>query len=498
MTLKSPINGALALSLIIILTVACSRADGTESTSTADLPPAAGNSMAVTFTPEPTPTATPTPEPTPVSPGVVIADQPLDESGTLVADQVSLPGPGWLVIYRTINGEPDDVIGRQPLAAGVHEDVRVVVDTRQATEQLWAGVHIDAGAEGVFEFPGEDTPYPNEPETGFGVELRLPRPQLEVADQSVTEDGVVTLAKVEALEPTWVVIHADENGQFGPVIGRGLIGPGEHENVPVTIDWRRATPLLYAVLHEDGGENGLLEYPEGDLPILWNGQPIVYSFNATYPPEVLVYDQPVIDGTVSIERAISDGPGWLVIYNEIEGQPGFIIGTAALEDGLNEAVTVSLRQSAITPQLFARIHLDTEPGDAFNFPGQDTPVLYNGRMPVAAAFRNDAGAHAFVFDQPLGDDGTVTIDTVISPVDVWAVIYADEEGQPDAVLGQTWLPAGVNRDVVVDLTDPPAEGDLYLVLHQDLGEAEQFETPGTDTVLSNSDGRPIRIPFSLK
>ena len=428
-----------------------------------------------------------------------MGDQALDESGVLQADRVTLPGPGWLVIYRTIDGEPEGVIGRQPLAAGVHENVEVTVETDQATEQLWAGVHMDTGTEGVFEFPGEDAPYPQEPETEFTVELQLPRPQIEVADQAVAEDGVITVAMVEILVPTWVLIHADKDGEMGPVIGRRLLEPGSQENVPITIDWRRATPLLYAVLHQDSGESGLMEYPANDMPLLWNGKPIVASFSATYPPEVLVYDQPIIDGAISIERVISEGPGWIVVYNDNEGQPGFIIGTEALEDGLNEAVTVSLLQSAITEQLYARIHTDTEPGDAFNFPGQDPPVLFNNRMPTAAAFRTDIGAHAFVFDQQLGDDDTVTIATIVSPVDTWAAIYAaNDEGQPGDILGQTPLPAGINRRVIVELENPPSEGILFLVLHQDLGEAEVFEVPGADPVLTNDDNRPIRIPFVLK
>lgn len=487
---------ALALFILLALIVGCSRANETPDADPTD---AATAEVAATATvsPEPLPTATDTPEPTPIPAGVTINDQSLDESGVLIAAEVTLPGPGWLVIYRTVDGEAEDVIGRQPLAAGVHEGVQVTVESQAATDELMAGVHMDVGSEGVFEFPGEDEPYPGEPEAAFTVELLLPLPTIEVVDQPVAEDGLVTFAVLEVIEPTWVAIHTDVKGEIGPVIGSRLFEAGTYENAAVTIDWRRATPRLHVVMHEDQGEAGVFEFPDDDLPFLMRGEPVVASFEATYPPEVRVYDQPIIDGTVTIERAISDGPGYVAIYNESEGQPGFIIGTEALADGLNERVTVTLLQSAITTQLFARLHEDTEPGDAFNFPGQDPPVFYNNRLPNPAAFRTDIGAHVFVSDQRLGEGDTVSIATIISPVASWAAVYSDADGAPGDLLGQTWVPAGVNRDVVVELEDAVEPGRLHLVLYEDLGASEEFEVPGVDIELRNDDNRPVRIPFEL-
>lgn len=496
MILKPRLIRASLLILILIVS-GCSRLDATPTTESPASVAAPAASVTAAQSPEPLPTATPTPEPTPISPAVVMTDQSLDERGVLIADLVTLPAPGWVAIYRTADGAVDEVIGKTPLAAGVHENVEVTVDTSLATESLYAGVHMDVGAEGVFEYPGEDIPYPGEPEEQFTVELNLPTPKIEVADQEIAEDGVMTVATVELLEPTWVAIHADEDGQIGQLVGSRFLEAGTHENVSITLDWRRATPVLYAVLHEDDGRAGVLEYPDGDLPILKSGQPIVATFNATYPPEILVYDQPIIDNTISIERVISNGPGYVVIYNEAEGQPGFIIGTAALEDGLNEHVLVSLLPSAITERLFARLHHDSEPGDAFNFPGQDQPVLFNNRMPNATAFRTDIGAHAFIADQKLGDESTVSIDVIVSPVDLWAAIYDDADGQPGDLVGQTWVPAGVNRQVMVEVDDSSAAGTYHLVLYEDLGTREEFDAPGVDIPLTNDDNRPVRIPFQL-
>lgn len=484
-------------SLVLLFAVGCNRPNGAASDTPTETVAVTDTTPMPTLSSEPAPTATRTPEPTPIAPGVVIGDQPLDESGVLMAAQVTLPGPGWLVIYRAVDGEADSVIGQLPLAAGLHENVEVSVDTDNVTAQLFAGVHLDVGAEGVFDYPGEDEPYPGEPEASFTVDLLLPQPRVEAADQAVAEDGVVSLALVEALQPTWVLIHTVVDGQIGPAIGGRLLTPGLHEDVALTIDWRRATPALYAVLHEDDGEMGVLDYPAGDMPLLQGGEPILAAFQATYPPEVLVYDQPIIDGTIMVERAISEGPGWVVIYNEAEGQPGFIVGSAPLQDGLNEAIVVELRESAVTTQLYAWLHQDTTPGDAFNFPGQDPPVLYNNRMPRAAAFRTDLGAQAFVNDQRLGEDGTVTIATIVLPAPAWAVVYSDDDGQTGEVLGQTWVPAGVNRNVAVEIDLSTAAGPLHLVMYWDDGAAEELETPDIDRPLTGDNNRPLNIPFDL-
>ncbi|MBK9613796.1 hypothetical protein [Candidatus Amarobacter glycogenicus] len=78
-------------------------------------------------------------------------------------------------------------------------------------------------------------------------------------------------------------------------------------------------------------------------------------------------DQPVIGGTITVERVISNGPGWLVVYQDEGGSPGLIIGSAPLVDGLNEQVPVSVRESGVTPQLFIFLHEDTEPGAGLLF-----------------------------------------------------------------------------------------------------------------------------------
>ena len=492
--MSKPRLPVLLLALLLLTTLtACALLDGAEATE--ERPTVAF--ATVTLTPEPTPTRTPVPTATPIAPRVEMDDQPLDDSGELTAAEVALPGPGWLVVLADDDGEPGEAIGQTALAGGVHANVAVTVDSQLATETLYARLHLDAGTEGVFEYPGEDEPYAGEPGATFAVELQLPRPVVEAAEQNVAEDNVATVARVELLEPGWVLIHVDDDGQAGTVIGGVRLEAGAHENVPITIDRRYATPALYVVLHEDDGQPNVLELPDSDRPLLVNGQPVTAAFAAHYPPDILVYDQPFLDGAVVVQRVISEGPGWVAIYSDEEGQPGLIIGFAPLEDGLNENVRVELIESAVTTQLYARLHEDTTPGDEFDFPGNDAVVRYEERMPQATAFRTDLGAMVLVHDQPLVDD-SVTARMVIVPVNAWVAVHAAaEDGQPAGMLGRTFVPAGINHNVVVALDPAPENAPAILVLYEDQGEPEEFDALGVDPLLTNDDNRLIRVPFVI-
>ena len=86
---------------------------------------------------------------------------------------------------------------------------------------------------------------------------------------------------------------------------------------------------------------------------------------------------------------------------------------------------------------------------------------------------------------------------VVSPVDTWVAVHADSGGEPGLQLGRTFVPAGVNHDVVVGLAPAPDTGPLYLLLYADRGEPRAFDAQGVDPVLTGVDGRVIRVPFSL-
>ena len=87
-------------------------------------------------------------------------------------------------------------------------------------------------------------------------------PDVQVDDGGVV-DGAVIIAKATVEGPAWVVIHADDGGNPGPVIGHAPLAAGENLQVVVEIDRAASTPVLHAMLHVDAGETGVYEFPGG-------------------------------------------------------------------------------------------------------------------------------------------------------------------------------------------------------------------------------------------
>lgn len=479
--------------LLALLLAACTRDPGTigEGDLTAVTPPPTqtprtGASFPTsTPSPEPTetpePTPTPTLTPTPIVTTLHISDQSVNEEGTVVVDSVAIPEPAWVVVYS----DEGAIIGQTAVEAGVHEDVVVEVDPLATTSNLSVRLHSDAEPVGTFDFPAADVPLDGEAHV-IAITLDLPNPVIQVSDQIVDETGLTQVSMVYAPEPAWLVIHDGRNEEIGEPVGQVYLEAGLHEDIQLMIRWREAAPGLYAVLHEDVERPQRFDYPQSDLPFMVEDEPVAAAFTATYPPDILVYDQPVIDGQIIIERAISNGPGWVVVhYADENGAPGLVIGFAPLEDGLNERIAVDLIEAAVTPILFTRLHEDTVPGDDFNYPAADGPLREpDGRLPQAIPVNTQAGGYVIATDQTLDDEDVVTLSLVVGPAPMWAVVYNDDGGQPDTIIGRMWLHAGIHRQLQIEIDSSQATERLHIVLHQDGDEREVFDFPdGADVPL---------------
>lgn len=98
-------------------------------------------------------------------------------------------------------------------------------------------------------------------------------------------------------------------------------------------------------------------------------------------PAVSASDQTVSDGTVTVDSVTSDGAGWIVIHLDDNGSPGAVIGHAAVADGENTDVSVTLDQD-ITEEttLWAMLHTDAGTEGTYEFPGDDAPVTQDGEV----------------------------------------------------------------------------------------------------------------------
>jgi len=491
----------LSLFLLVGLLAACGRqadappttaatATATTAATTATMKPSA-QATAVTAAPTPTSPPTATPSPTPIPASLIVPDQTLTDEGQIVVAELMAPAAGWLVV-RPDGGDNEAVLGFTAVPAGRSADIMLQIDPLAAVPDLQVVYHVDQGQSGVFEYPGPDIAWQNEQgealALSFTVELAVTWPALIVADQDVGYDGLVTVRSVTNLVPAWLRLYADVDGEPDRLLGSRFLEAGDHEDVTFFIDWRQATPQLHVRLYEDKGRAGRFD-PEVDLPLLVQGQPVAAPFTVYLPPDVFVINQPLVNDTITVDRAISYGPGWIVVYRDEAGQTDLIIGRAPLADGVNEQIVVPLVTVAVTPLLHIRLHEDTGEIGLFEFPRADAQLRYEGRLPDPFSFRLDQGSYLLADDPAEWEDGRFNLPLVVAETDLWLVIRADEEGEPGEPLAHLWLTQGIHRQIAIELALPDRPVTLHAVLHQDAGVAEEFEYPdGPDMPLTRGRG----------
>lgn len=238
----------------------------------------------------------------------------------------------------------------------------------------------------------------------------LTEPGLHV-DPQITDGANVTVSRVNANESLWVVIHADENGTFGEVLGNSeLLDEGLQVGVDIEVDLQAAmgdnqTVRLHAMLHHDDGD-GEYEFPDSDQPMTdEGGDIIVHPFNVSVEDKQAVvangiaeFEEDEDDGgvldlddteiTVELARLAQDG--YVVLHRDDAGKPGQVVGqTDLLEAGEHEDVDIQVNQTLFSVDgasatLWAMIHFDDGDG-VYVFPGPDQPVTV-GDTPVMTPF----------------------------------------------------------------------------------------------------------------
>ncbi|PID86701.1 MAG: hypothetical protein CSA11_11335 [Chloroflexi bacterium] len=485
----------IVISLILLLLTACGNAKPT--------PTPAATAVLHTATPA-QPTDTPTPEPTntPRRPTLSVSDQPLNNDGLLVIDNVTVLEPAWVVIHAEHDGQVGEVLGQTAVTSGTNSAVEVVIEPLQATDTLTAMIHHNAGSKDSFDFPGEDDPLLENGSTvaqSFAINRQMQLPEIQASDQDVLEDGLIAIDNVRSPGPGWVVVYTQEADAIGTILGFTSVQAGTSENIVVPIPWREATPHLYIMLHADTGREQHFDFPEEDLPVLAIGEPVAAEIEATFPPQAVIFDQPVINNQIVVERVVSNGPGWVAVYADDGGSPGIIIGSAPLDNGLNEFVPVKLSSNQITEELFVFLHIDKEPGDKFDFIGGDFQVVYQGRIAHPFSFNTNPGNYLITEDQALQEvDGetAVTLPYAITDSSAWVVIYTNDDGELGDIIGQTWLAPGINRDVTVTIDSETITDSLFAVLHWDAGTTKDFEPLGSDVPFQRN-RRIIQSPFAV-
>jgi hypothetical protein len=100
---------------------------------------------------------------------------------------------------------------------------------------------------------------------------------VSVRDQSVSNSSV-NVDQVVSDGPGWIVIHADNEGAPGAIIGYSPVENGLNSNVLVLIDETLATDVLFVMLHVDAGVLLTYEFPGADMPASRGGAIVMERF----------------------------------------------------------------------------------------------------------------------------------------------------------------------------------------------------------------------------
>jgi hypothetical protein len=194
------------------------------------------------------------------------------------------------------------------------------------------------------------------PLLGFGAAPADAHGTHITAGPQVSADGTVVVEEAFLLERGYLVIHENDGGEPGEIIGHTALGEGYHRGVTVSLDeswWADAaeTESVVAVLHRDD-ESGDEFEPEVDTPLSSFGSVAGAEFavrNGDSPVNVIASSfsgHPVQD-TVTVPRTRLADEGYLVVRANDDGEPGEVVGHQSLEAGTHESATVPVDRDAL-------------------------------------------------------------------------------------------------------------------------------------------------------
>jgi PGF-CTERM protein len=352
---------------------------------------------------------------------------------TITVDRVDLSEPGFVAVHDPSLGTGDalgSVLGvSDRLAAGVHEDVTVTLDTpANETQVLTPMAHVDSNDDGNYTFVesegAEDGPFTADGGAVVDSATTLVTASVTASDQS-TDGATVTVDSVTLADGGFVTIHdasVTEGAVFDSVRGTSAyLAPGTHENVTVTLaDELDADATLVPMAHRDtdGDQTYTFVESEGseDGPYTAGGEPVVTTAAADAPESASLTfgDQTTAGSSVTVDSVTWNEGGYVVIHASDDGEPGEVLGYSAYRGpGTHEDITIQLSTDIdAETELVAMAHLDTDGDQTYEFPDADGPYVMDGSAVVDAATispasMGDDGGNSMGDETTMGDDDSM-------------------------------------------------------------------------------------------
>lgn len=198
-------------------------------------------------------------------------------------------------------------------------------------------------------------------------------------------------------------------------------------------------------------------------------------------------------GQLLIDRVVMTDPGWLVVFNELDGAPHEVIGATAVPFGVSADVEIELDLALVSETLFVELYhakADSETFELAEHRPFSPPV--SQQVEVSLEFSRP---EIVVSDQDVGETGMMLIDEVLANEPGWILIHNyDNEIRGDLV-GIVHVENGLSRDVVVPLRWREASIFLIATLAVDNGRLHVYE-PELDTPVTIA-REVVETPFEV-
>lgn len=207
------------------------------------------------------------------------------------------------------------------------------------------------------------------------------------AHPQVSADGTIRLEEVFLTQDGYLVLHRDDDGQPGAVIGHRPIDGGLSTDVSVRVDpatWQNVSGnvTLWATVHASNGDD---QFEPGEDPLLsWFGEPagdrITVGKRGTAVAVLTRGGGPLESGQLPVTRVVFGQQGHVVIHLDdgstaADGSLGRVVGhrTVAAGNHTDVRVPVSITPPAENESRRLRVVAYRDDGDG-RFDEADTPV----------------------------------------------------------------------------------------------------------------------------
>jgi len=224
-------------------------------------------------------------------------------------------------------------------------------------------------------------------------------PNHVAVDAQASPDGVVVIESVFFVSEGFLVLHADDGGEPGEILGHATLEGGIHSGVEIAIDeaaWREwdGSRRIWATTHRDANDDGEFQ-PETD-PIVQEASSFVgtaFGVRATDSGRSLVLTgstnpEAIAEPVVEVDRVALETDGHVAIHADDDGRPGRVVGHASLDADDYRNVTVELDEEYFAEQdstfrTYAALYGDDGDGE---FEVDDDPRITVDDDPVMSRF----------------------------------------------------------------------------------------------------------------